>query len=116
MSRRNSNERQQALQGVRDTRVVGETRARIESLEGRGTGRQKRNHGPRFTIYCEEELVERIDEWKNKMETDFPGGGTWSRSDIVVPLLNAALSMLEEGELNLEPQILPVVSGFSVTR
>jgi hypothetical protein len=117
MSVRRGGDRQEALAGAGDTVVVREARDRVESLERRGTGKQKRAHGPRFTVYCDQELVDRIDRLANRMGSRFPNplkGGKWSRSDIVVPLLNAALDMLERGELNLDPEITPTVSGFSV--
>ena len=117
MSRRRGGERQEALAGARDTAVVRQARDRVESLEGRGTGKQKRVHRPRFTVYCEQELVDRIDRLARKMGARFPNptkDGKWSRSDIVAPLLNAALDMLESGELSLEPEITPTISGFSV--
>jgi len=116
MPRRRDTERQEALAGASTTSIVREARAKIESLEGRGTGRQKRNHGPRMTVYCEQELIDRIDHLAKRMETLYPTPyreGKWSRSDIVIPLLIAALDMIESGELSLEPELKSVISRLA---
>ena len=119
MSRHKAGERQEVLADAKSTTVVKEARGRVETLQRRGTGKQKRDHGPRFTVYCEQGLIDRIDRVVKMMGEHSPApfkNGQWSRSDIVVPLLKTALDMLESGELALEPEITPVVSSFSANR
>ena len=119
MSRRKSQDRQDPLSGADETEVVREAKSKVETLERRGTGKQKRKHGPRFTIYCEKELIERIDRLEGEISNEHPcpfRGGKWSRSDIVVPLLEKALEMVESGELTLQAKFTPIVSEFSASQ